>query len=245
MRRVATVGLVLLFGVPASQAMAQAPAEPKIWTVTASAGIAFTSGNTDTSTVNAAYDLVYDPQRRNVVKSDFLAIRGKTEGELTADRLSLNARDEYKLTDRLVVFGQNQYLRDTFKDIDYLLAPGGGLGYKILDTAATKFTVDGGLGSVWEKNPGFDVDVSGALTAGEKFVRALTTTATLTETFSSLWKTSDFNDALYTFQVSLAAAMSTRTQLKFEVVDTFKNQPPTALIQKNDVALLMSIVYKI
>ena len=42
-----------------SPGFAQAPADepPKIWTVTASAGLALTSGNSDTSTVNAAYDL--------------------------------------------------------------------------------------------------------------------------------------------------------------------------------------------
>jgi hypothetical protein len=29
-----------------------------------------------------------------------------------------------------------------------------------------------------------------------------------------------------------------------EVLDTFKNKPPLATIQKNDVAVLMAIVYK-
>ena len=70
----------------------------------------------------------------------------------------------------MYVFGQNQYLKDQFKEIDYLVAPTGGLGYKLFDTAATKLDVDGGVGVVWEKNPGFDVDSSGAIAAGEKLV---------------------------------------------------------------------------
>lgn len=92
------------------------------------AGWAMTSGNSDTSNLNASYDIVYDPQRKNIVKSDGLFLRAKTEGELTANRLGFNIRDEYRLTPRLFVFGQNQYLRDEFKEIDYLLAPTGGLG---------------------------------------------------------------------------------------------------------------------
>ena len=76
-----------------------------------SAGLALTSGNTDTSTVNAAYDLVYDPQTRNVVKSDALFLRGETEGELSANRLGLNVRDEHSLTARTYVFGQNAFLK--------------------------------------------------------------------------------------------------------------------------------------
>jgi len=227
-----------------AQATPPPPPEPKVWTVEAGAGLALTSGNTDTSTVNAAYDLTYDPPSRNLIKSDALFIRGKTDGDLTANRLGFNVRDEYALTTRMFVFAQNQFLKDEFKDIDYLVAPTGGVGYKLRDTPATQFTVDGAAGVVWEKNPGFDVHTSGALAAGEKLKQALTATTTLTEAVTGLWKTSDFDDVLYTFRVGLAAAMSTRTQLKVEVLDTFKNKPPTAAIKKNDVAVLMAIVYK-
>ena len=61
---------------------------------------------------------------------------------------------------------------------------------------------------------------------------------------SSTIEDDDFGDALFTLGVSLAASMSTRTQLKFEVLDTYKNKPPVPTVQANDVAVLMSIVYK-
>jgi len=242
------VGLLVMV-CSADLASAQAPATPpppppKFWTVTASAGLALTSGNSDTSTVNLAYDLTYDPQRRNVIKSDGLFLRGETEGELSAHRTGLNIRDEYKLTDRIFVFAQNQYLRDEFKNIDYLFAPTGGVGYKIIDTDATKFAVDGSLGMVWEKNPDLDLHTSGAIATGEKLTQKLTANTTLTQAFSGLWKMDDFEDSLFTLGVSLAASMSTRTQLKFEALDTYKNKPPLPTIQPNDIAVLMSIVYK-
>ena len=228
----------------ATAALAQAPAEPKIWTINAGAGLALTSGNKNTSTVNAAYDLTYDPQTRNMVKSDALLIRGKTDGELTASRFGLNVRDEFELTDRVFVFGQNQYLQDEFKSIDYLVAPGGGLGVKLLDTMQTKFSVDVGAGGVWEKNPGLEVRKSGALTASEKLTQTLTATTTLTQSVAALWKTNDWDDVLYTFGVGVAATISARTQLKVEVLDTYKNLPPLPSVHKNDVAVLMAIVYK-
>lgn len=230
----------------ASPALAQAPPpEPKIWTVAAGAGLALTSGNKDTSTVNASYDLTYDPQTRNVVKSDGLLIRGETDNEVSADRIGLNLRDEYELTDRVYVFGQNQYLRDRFKSIDYLLAPSGGVGYKLIDTTATKLGVDAGLGGVWEKNTDLDVDSSGAVTLGQKLQHALTGTTTLTESYSGLWKTGDFGDSLHVFSVGAAAAISARTQLKVELLDTYKSLPPLPTVQKNDVAILIALVYKI
>ena len=238
---VIVVGAVLLSG---ASAWAQAPAEPKIWTVAASAGLALTHGNKDSSTVNAAYDLAYDPQTRNVVKSDALLIRGKAEGELTASRLGVNVRDEYKLHDGLFVFGQNQYLKDEFKNIDYLLAPTGGVGMRVFDTMQTKLTVDAGAGGVWEKNPGLDVRSSGAVVAGEKLIQTLTATTTLTQSVTALWKTKDWDDSLYTFGVGIAATISMRTQLKVELLNTYKSLPPLPTIQPNDVAVLMAIVYK-
>ena len=242
--------LTVLIVVTPAAAQAPAPAQapppgpPKIWTIAASAGLALTSGNTDTSTVNMAYDIVYDPRTRNVVKSDGLYIRGESEDELTAKRLSLNIRDEYSLTPRMFVFGQNLYLRDVFKDIDYLIAPTAGVGYKLLNTERTKFAVDGGVGAVWEKNPGLDVHPSGALTFGEKISHLLTPTTTLTHAFTALWKTQDFDDALYVVGAGIAVSISTRTQLKVEWLDTYKNKPPSVDVEKNDTAVVMAIVYK-
>ena len=238
---VTVVGAVLFCG---TSAWAQAPAPPKIWTVAASAGLALTHGNKDSSTVNAAYDLTYDPHTRNVVKSDALLIRGKTEGELTASRFGLNVRDEYKLSARTFAFGQNLYLRDEFKNIDYLIAPGAGVGVKLFNTMQTKLAVDVGAGGVWEKNPGVDVRSSGAVTASEKLLQTLTATTTLTQSVSALWKTKEWDDSLYTFGVGVAATISARTQLKVELIDTYKNLPPLPTIKKNDVAVLMAIVFK-
>lgn len=221
------------------------PAEHKVWTAVASAGLAVTSGNTDTSNINAGYDLTYDPLTRNIVKSDAMLLRGKTEGTLSADRLGLNVRDQYKLSARAYVYGQNQYLRDTFKNIDYLLAPTGGLGFKVYDTPETKLDADAGLGGVWEKNPGADVRASGALTAGEKLAQKLTATTALTQSVVALWKTQDLADSLYTFSIGVSASMSTRTQLKVEFLDTYKNKPPAIGVQKNDLATLLALVYKL
>jgi putative salt-induced outer membrane protein YdiY len=236
--------LCSLAAVSAAPSSAQTPPAPKIWTVTASAGAALTTGNSDTSSLNAAYDITYDPPNRHVIKSDALALRARTDDELTANRIGLNVRDEYHFTPRVFVFGQNQYLKDAFKSIDYLLAPTGGIGFKVIDTPATKLGVDGSAGGVWEKNPGLDVSASGALAVGQKLTQTLTSNTTLTEAFTGLWKTSDFEDSLFTLGIGIAVSMSTHTQLKLEALDTFKNKPPDPTIERNDLALLFSFVYK-
>src|SRR4029079_10799311 len=139
---------------------------------------------------------------------------------------------EYSLTSRTFVFGQNAFLKDEFKQIDYLLAPTAGVGYQLFDTIATKLSVDGSAGGVWEKNPGFDISASGALTLGEKLSQAVTKTTTVTQSIAALWKTKNFDEALYTLGAGVAAAMWTRTQLKIELLDTYKNLPPLPTVQK-------------
>jgi putative salt-induced outer membrane protein len=239
----------LLIGLAASRASAQAvpaPAAPTgPWIGSVGGGVALTSGNTDTSTINISYDVTYDPKTKNVVKSDLLFLKGKKDGELIVDRLGFNLRDQYNLGPRAFTFGQLQYLRDTFKAIDYLVAPTAGLGYKVVNTPQTSFNVDGGVGGVWEKNPGTEVHTSAAVTASEHLTHKLSDTANLVEQLSGLWKTSDTSDALYTFGIGLIASLTAKSQLKVELLDTYKGKPPTAATKKNDVALIFSITYKL
>lgn len=241
---VLTVVTTITF-VTAQNAFAQTtPPPPPGWAGSASAGLALTSGNSDTSTVNVAYDLKRDTGGPYLFKSAGLFLYGKSEDVLTSDRLSFDGRLERKLTDRASLFGQAQYLRDAFKSIDYLIAPTVGLNYLLVKNERSELGVDGGVGGVWEKNPGLDTDLDGALTAGQRFSHKLTATTELVEKLAALWKMDDFGDALYTFSLGLAASITEGTQLKIEFLDTYKAKPPLETVQKNDIATLVSFVYK-
>lgn len=228
----------------AAQTPAAPPEPPRPWQGSIAAGLALTGGNTDTTTTNFAFDVQSDKTKRNVFKAEGLNLRSSQDGTSIVDRTNLAARDEYGLTSRSYVFGQFQYLRDVFKSIDYLMAPTVGVGYKLYNTAATTLAVDTSFGAVVEKNPGRERATSGAVTLGEKLSHKLSDAATLTQTFSGLWKTEDFDDTLYIFGAGIAASLTTRTQLKVEFLDTYKNKPPSILVQQNDTALITSIVFK-
>jgi hypothetical protein len=127
----------------------------------------------------------------------------------------------------------------------FWVAPTGGIGVKLVNLPATTLAVGLGGGGVWEKDYGFDTNASGALTFDEKFAHKLTPTATIGQTFLALWKTSDFGDALYTFGANFAAAINTRAQLKVELLDTYKNKPQDVTLKKNDVSLIVGVVFKV
>jgi putative salt-induced outer membrane protein YdiY len=220
------------------------PAPPPGWSGNAGFGLALNRGNTDTTNLNLSFEATDDPKTGSVWKFKGLYLRGDNNGEIAVDRLLLEGRNERALTERVYAFGQLQFLEDQFKDIDYLFAPSVGIGYKLLTLPMTTLAVDGGVGIKWEKNPGLDRRTSGVFTGSDKFEHKLSTTASITQAFNALWKANDFGDALYTFTAGIAAAVTTRTQLKLELLDTYATRPPTITVKSNDVAVLTALVYK-
>jgi len=224
---------------------AQAAAEPpKLYTGSFGGGLAVTSGNTDTKNFNLAANVVRDPKTRNLIKGSGAYLRGSNAKITNLDRSAFNLRDEYTISGRVFVFGQMDYLRDKFKEVIFLWSPTGGVGYKLVNSDNTKFEVDGGAGGVLERNPGVPSTKSGSILVSESFRQKISSTATITESESTNWKTKDFSDSLSNFSVGLTTSVAKKLELKFEFVDSFKNKPPSALVKKNDTAFLTSLIMK-
>lgn len=224
--------------------VAQETTPSKPWNSSIGAGLALTGGNTDTQNYNFSFSTKYDPKTRIVFKSDALFLRGSANGETQVDRATAAARGEYSLSDRTFTFAEVSYLRDPFKDIDYLIAPVAGVGYRIIKSDTRNLTVDGAAGVQMESNDTFGRSTSGALKAGEDFDWALSPTSKLTQKFSALWKTDDFGDALYHFDAGLATSILTRIELKIAYAYDHKSRPAGAGVKKGDSALFAALLYK-
>jgi len=219
-------------------------AAPQVLHGSAGFGLSLTQGNSDTLNINATIDNTYDPKTKNAMRWNALFLRGKQNGVLSVYRVSAMFRDEYTVNHRVFTFAQIDALHDTFKGIDYVVAPAAGVGYKIIDTKPTSFNVDAGVGGLVEKDIGSPATGSGALTVSEKLVHQLSDTTTLKEGATSLLKMSNFADGLYTFQIGIAARVNSRLQLTVDLLDTFKNQPVDGLTHKHDLAVVTGIVAK-
>ncbi|MCE7959949.1 MAG: DUF481 domain-containing protein, partial [Acidobacteria bacterium ACB2] len=178
-------------------------------------------------------------------------LRGEKDGDLQLDRLAALLRDEYSFSPRLFGYAEVGYLRDRFKGIEYLFSPAAGAGYKVLDSDTLKLSVDAGFGGAFESDyvdyPASSVTVSSdsaAIRAGEAFAWKISPSATLTQAFTALWKTEDTSDAIYHFEVTLAAAITKWSDVKVTFTDDYKNKPPDPKLKKNDTALLAAIVFK-
>jgi putative salt-induced outer membrane protein len=231
----------------ASVAAAQAPATPPTtpnYTGNLGGGFAFTGGNTHTKNVNLTGALVANANARNVIKGTASYLRGTLNDVLNLDKTLFNFRDEYTVSNRTFVFGQLDYLRDQFKEINFFWAPTAGVGYKLINTDATQLILDGGAGGVLEKNPGIPASTSGSLTSGERFQQKLSAVAAFTEGLSTIWKTDDFGDSLTNFSTSVTTTVTSKVQLKVEVIDSYKHKPANLLIKRNDTAFVTTFVMK-
>jgi len=228
---------------PASATTTQTPPSPA-WTGSVGLGFSMNRGNTSTTNLNITGDATSDPKQKGVWKFKAIYLHDKTDGDLSADRLIFDARYERAITTRVYGFGAVGFLEDQFKDIDYLWAPGAGIGYKLIATDKTTFNTDAGLGMKIEKNTGADVNTDVGVLLGDKFEHKLSKDAAVTQGFNALWDAGDFGDAVYTFSAGVAGALVKKVNIKVELLDAYVTRPPSADVKKNDVALITSFVYK-
>ena len=196
-----------------------------------SAGLSITSGNTDTSAFNLAFNLVYDPKTHGVFKADAFYLRSTTDGEATTDKAAASLRYEYALTDRFYAFAQAGYQRDRFKNVVYLFTPMVGAGYYVVKQKNLELSADVSVGGAFEKDSGYDATNSAAFSVAQGFLWRISPVATFTEKASGLWKTSDVSDSFYHFEMSLAASVTSKSELKVSYLVDIKNEPKHALME--------------
>jgi putative salt-induced outer membrane protein YdiY len=228
----------------AATVVAADPPPAKAWSSSIGAGLAITSGNTDTKNYNLAFATKYDPKTKFVFKADALYLRGDSNGTTQVDKAAADARGEYSVSDRTFAFVEVSYLRDPFKGVSYLVAPLAGGGYRIIHSDARNLTVDAALGAQLESNTGIGRSSGGAAKAGENFDWALSPTSKFTQKLTAIWKTNDFGDAFYHFDAGLTTTVATRLELKLAYVYDYKTKPPAAGIRKGDSAIFAALLIK-
>lgn len=234
--------VLFLIALPLFAQQPTTPADP--WSSSIGAGLAITSGNSDTTNINVSANTTWDPKTDRLFKAEALYLLGETDGEKQVDKSTALARYERDFQARAFWFGEVQYLRDPFKAINYLVSPLAGAGYHVIRTDTRKLTFDGAVGAVVEDDDVLGRDTSGAVKAGEAFEWALSPASKVTQKLTGLWKADDFGDALYHFDAGLSTTVVERLELKLAYVYDYKAEPPSPDIEKGDSALFAALLVK-
>jgi putative salt-induced outer membrane protein YdiY len=220
------------------------PPPPAGWNISVGGGLSLTGGNTDTSSYSLSANVVYDPKKKNLFRGEALYLRASEEDRATVSRTAASLRDEYKVNGRAFVFGQLGYLRDRFKELDYLLAPVAGLGVRVVDRPNLLLSVDGGAGGAFEKLEDQDSTTNLALQATQRLEWQLTPGSRFLQKSGGLWKADDLEDAYYRLELGIATTITKGLELKVAFIDDYKARPARPELEKNDTSFLASILFK-
>ncbi len=139
---------------PALFTLSSAHAE---WTGKGEAGLVIASGNTETTTANAKFQLASEIDKwKHQFGGSGLYASSDEEGT-TARRWAAFEQSDYNFSPRTFWFGAVRYEVDDFSGFEYQAVVSSGLGRKFIDTDVTKFTGTAGVGyKFFETSDAFD-----------------------------------------------------------------------------------------
>jgi putative salt-induced outer membrane protein len=234
-------------------AMADDPPPPQdVWTGKGQAGFVASQGNTQAQTANAALDMA-------LVNGDWKhafhlgGLYGESAQIVSAERWDTGWESDYSLNKTVFAFGALRYAHDMFSGFEYQASATGGMGYKIADSALTKFDVQAGVGYRELRPEELTKDATGAVTSrtlepgessvvftfGANYFQQLTSTTALTD---KLLVESGSNDTLVTNTLALAVKVSGKLALSVGYNIQNNSNPPPGL-KKLDSLETVNLVY--
>lgn len=226
-------------------ARAEEPAPPASpWSGSFGAGLALTSGNTDTRNFNFLFGLAWDPKAADLFKADGLWIRGEKDGDLQVERKSAGLRYEHRLLENLSAFADVRFNADRFKEVEGFWNGAVGVAWIPVKNDTVTFSVDAGFGGYSEQLTGLDRTSGGAWRGGQAFAWKISPGASLTESVSGTWKSADTGDAVYHGELALATTLTGHIEFKVGIVDDYRTRPASPELEKNDVATVAALVVK-
>ncbi len=141
---VLAVILILSSGAAYSQA-GSPPAEESPWAGTASLGFLSTSGNTDTTSYNTAFEISYT-QNKWTHTLDAAANGADESDTKTAEAYQAGWKTDYDFSEHNYVFGVVNWRKDRFSGVDQQVSEAVGYGRRFIDTPVHLLSAEIGAG---------------------------------------------------------------------------------------------------
>jgi putative salt-induced outer membrane protein len=236
-----------------ANAMAQAKTDG-LWRGQGGAALSATSGNTTTTS------LLLNAEAARATTADKISLGGMVnyarstvdgQRKTTSNKWGAFGQYDFNLTTNIFAFGKLGFEGDKLIDLSVRTSLAGGLGYKVINTAANSFTVFGGLGYVTDKY-GADQTVGDktgssfsrvSLYAGEESSHQITPTVSAKQRLDLYPGLSGDKAFLAKFNASLNVAMSSTLNLSVGLTDSYNSKPPVGF-KKNDLGLFTGVNVK-
>jgi putative salt-induced outer membrane protein len=125
----------------------------KTRSLVADLGFVNAAGNTSLTTLNVGEKFIANPPNQRVIFTELLGIvYGSTGGTKSAENYRAQLRLDYKLVDKLFLFGLTGWDRNTFGGVDRRFEETIGLAYKPVANDRDQLDFEGGLSLFQQRN---------------------------------------------------------------------------------------------
>ena len=183
-----------------------------------------TTGNAEAKTLGAGGEFVYRP--------DPWRYAGRLTFLQNEDDIGLSARSflglfrvDRKVTPRLSIFGQYDYLRDLFAGVEHRHTMAGGLSYAVIDGTPHRLTIDGGLGFEHEDRIAEESSSSAIALAGTTYRWDISKTSVLTDELRFILPFDDTSDWKLDHAVALTASLTSILSLRVSNTIRYAHEP--------------------
>ncbi|MDR2876709.1 MAG: DUF481 domain-containing protein [Chromatiales bacterium] len=220
---------------------AQAPDEAgKPLSAEVGLGIVKTTGNSDTSSVNASGEVVYQvSQWRHSGRLE--GFRASADGQKTAERYLGTGKSDYHLDDRNYLFGLLTYEQDHFSGFDYQTGAVTGYGRDVLRGAALNANIEAGVGvRYFEESDIGKKDSEGTLRFAGALSWNISDTAVFAEELNTtIGETMTVSKSITSLSTQVVGNLAAKTSLQ---VRHISDVPPD--VKKTDTTMTVNLVYK-
>lgn len=252
-RSLVSLAACALVAVPALAAEDPPPADGQ-WRGTGGAAVSATSGNTRSLSTQLKLEMA------RLTEADRISLGGSANyarntvdgvESTSANKLSAFGQYDFNLGPRLLAFGRLGLTRDELTDLDLRTAVGAGLGWKLINTRQTRFTVFGGLSHTVDRYGSVqtidgvtdDRFSSNRILLAEESQHALTPSVSFKQRLSVEPSVGSGKGTIASFTADLAVALSSTLGLTVGVVNDYDSQPPAGR-KKNDLSLFTGVNVK-
>jgi putative salt-induced outer membrane protein len=213
---------------------------PSPWDISAAAGFGLTKGNSDTMALGAQFLATYvTPANEFSFLADYAY--GENQSVTNQNRLTLLSGFNYNLTPDAYLGLGSSFHYNEITQLDYRFGLGPVLGYRVINSEATKLAIEAGVGYAFEKQGGIKSDYV-TFNAAERFTHTLAGGAKIGQSVVFSSELQDFQNYLLTADLFLEVPFSAHWAVKASVGTVYDNTPAGGQ-DKNDLFALAGLSY--
>ncbi len=223
-------------------------AEEVTWDTTFAAGLNLSSGNSEKMAANGTITTERTGNDNHDVRLELNLNYGESDNDAgksvkDTDNGKALAAYKYKM-EQSYIYSDDSIFYDDMANIDYRLIIGGGVGYFVIDTDSAKLGLEVGAAYIREAMSVGSDDDSIAARIAFRHDQKISDTSTCWLSVEYLPTVDDLNDYLANGEAGIEAAINSSLSLRLVAKDRY-DSTVTADVERNDLSLISSLVYKL